>query len=108
MMLLSKMCSLTDSEKYCLSLYFPLLCFIFCAILAIIMTTMTKIMNGPTQLYVIGDEVVVGGLGVVLEAGGLEVVVLAVGGLGVGFGVGCSARTRLFHVAVYPLVYPLQ
>jgi hypothetical protein len=47
-------------------------------------------------------------LGVVLEAGGLEVVVLAVGGLGVGFGVGCSARTRLFHVAVYPLVYPLQ
>jgi hypothetical protein len=67
------MFSLIESGKYCLSLYFPPLCFIFRAIAAIIMTTMTNTINGVTQLSVVGDEIVVGEV--------IVVVLLVVGGL---------------------------
>ncbi|MGC1928698.1 MAG: hypothetical protein WA667_06955 [Candidatus Nitrosopolaris sp.] len=64
---------------YCLSLYVPLLCFNFRAIAAIIRTTMTNTMNGATQLSVVGDEILVGGLeavALVLVSGGCGVVEL--------------------------------
>lgn len=76
---------------------------------------MTNKMNGVTQLSVVGDELAVAGVRlVVLEVVGLEVVgalvvVLLVRGLELGELVaGGLAKTRLFHVAVYPFVHPLQ
>ena len=79
---------------------------------------MTNMMNGATQLSVVGDEIVVGGLGIVVLGlvgglglgfgndgpGGLWVVVLALAGgcvvvlEGGGFCDDCLAR--LFHEAV--------
>ena len=66
------------------------------------MTTLTNIMNGPTQLSVDG-EIIVGGLAalvLVLEAGGDGLVELEVGGLGYDV---VPFAARLFQVTLYPL-----
>lgn len=92
----SRRFSLTESEKCCLFCVFNIR-----AIAATRRTTMTNIMNGPTQLSVDG-EIIVGLAAAVLvfEAGGDRLVELEVGALGFDI---CPLAARLFQVTLYPL-----
>jgi hypothetical protein len=67
-----------ESEKCCLSLYFPFLCFSFRAIAAIIVTMITNIMNSATQLSVDETEGLAAVV-LVLETGGTGLVELETG-----------------------------